>query len=145
MAAQLPDKIHLVAGQSPDDLSGPDRAKYNQYYAERDRRKDPSRANVAQEALDCLEELAAIRHSSSEAFTVYGYCLTRTVKPAVQEEKRLIAELRRKPINEIAANPQVALNPAAVKSKHGIPDFVEPPAEPPVELPAAAKAKSGPK
>lgn len=122
MATPLPEKINLKE-RSPDDLSPEDRTKYDVYYAEKARRKDPSRPGVAQEAIDCVAELMADDRSPSEAWTIYGYSLTHALKPAVEEEKRIVAELLIKPSKDVVENPAVPLKVVDVQAKYSIPEF----------------------
>ncbi|KKL05967.1 hypothetical protein LCGC14_2600740 [marine sediment metagenome] len=95
--------------------------------AEQARRKDISRANVAQEALNMLETLAVKRWSSSRAFTVHGYSLSHVCAPALEEEQRIIRELATKPVKDVES---AILKVTDVKTKHNIPDYVAPAPEP---------------
>jgi hypothetical protein len=166
MATPLPEKIWITGKNhidpenfkggvdttqdelSPDDLSttgGQDspRAKYDAYYAEKARRKDPSQPGVAQEALDLLDELKADDRSSAELWEVYGYSPRHVAKKAQKEEKRLIAELRSKAFGDVQESAEVALKKADVKAKHGIPDWVPAPDPPgPPETPATGNGKN---
>ena len=94
---------------------------------EQARRKDISRENVAQEALDMLETLAAKGWSSSRAFTVHSYSLSHVCKPALEEEKRIIRELGTKVVGDVSST---ILNVTDVKTKYSIPDYVVPEPEP---------------
>lgn len=122
MTTPLPEKIHLN-GRYPDDLSAGDRTKYAAYYAEKARRKDPTQPGVAQEAIDCVEELLAAGRSPSEAWTTYGYSLQHALKPAKAEEKRIVAELLVKPSKDVTSS---ILDVAAVKVAKEIPEYVKP-------------------
>ena len=114
----------------PSDLVASARSKYDAHYLEKTRRKDPSQDGVAQEALDCLEELKAQGRSTEELWTVYGYSPVNVVKEAQKEEQRIIRELHEKPSKDVEQNPKVKLVVADVKTKHNIPEKVVEPAEP---------------
>jgi len=120
----LPEKIHLKPGQTPDDLSAEDRVKYDAYYAERARRRDPAQAGSAQEALDTVEALNAAHSSSGDAWSQYGYSLSHVYKIAQHEEARIVRDLQRMPSADVAENPACPLSVAAVKTKHHISEFV---------------------
>ncbi|MCP4573219.1 MAG: hypothetical protein GY838_12770, partial [bacterium] len=76
----------------PDDLTPEARAKYDAYYTEKARRKDPAQPGVAQEALDALEHCRANKLSTNLLHQC-GYSTRATVKLAVAEEKRIVREL----------------------------------------------------
>lgn len=116
MATPLPDKATEYAART----------------AEEARRKDPTQANVAQEAIDCLEELEATGRSSSEVFIVYGYSLSHVLKLALQDENSIVNQLRRMPSAEVVAQ---YLDVNTVKTKYGIAEFE------PVELQGAKVIK----
>lgn len=146
MATPLPEKVcitgdsidfeNLLAGAiatfkpgptatvSPDDLTPEARAKYDAYYAEKARRKDPSQVGVAQEALDLLDECLSSGCSTAKLHS-YGYSMRSTVMPAVAEEQRIIKELAEKPSADIEESTEVALKVADVKAKYSIAEYKE--------------------
>lgn len=91
--------------------------------AEQARRKDITQADVAQEALDKMEELEAEGRSPSEAFTEHGYSLSHVLKPAIAERQRIARELRVKPSAEVASD---ILDVATVQTKYAIAEYVAP-------------------
>ena len=125
-----PDSVTPTHGleMSPEDLTPEARVKYDAYYAEKARRKDPSQPGVAQEALDCLEYLRANK-LSTDLLHKYGYSHRSTVKPALREEARIIAELKCKPSKDVEENPAIALKVADVKAKNKIDEYKLPKAK----------------
>lgn len=111
---------------APDDLTPEARAKYDAYYAEKAKRKDPTQPGVAQEAIDCVEELLAAGRSPGEAWTVYGYSLSHALAPARNEERRVVQQLQTKPSKDVAPNPACPLDVSYVKAKHAISEYVAP-------------------
>jgi hypothetical protein len=104
---------------------------HNLSKAEQAKRKDITQAGVAQAALDKLEELEAEGLSSSEVFTEHGYGITGVVIPAQAEVERIKAELKSKPSKDVAST---ILDVVAVKTKHGIAEYVPPEPEPEPEV-----------
>mgnify|MGYP001088437194 CR=1 FL=1 len=97
---------------------------HNLNSAEQARRKSIEQAGVAQEALDCLEEIDARHGSSSEVFTEHGYSL-RLLKASIAERERIKRELAVKPSRDVASE---ILDVKAVQAKHEIPEFKAKPA-----------------
>jgi len=120
MATPLPEKYKLKQGEKANDLKGQDKAKHAARTAEEARRKDITQADVAQEALDALEEIEERGGCASEVFTEFGYSLAHVLKPAIKEQARIVAELQTKPSKDVQSD---ILDVKAVQTKKGIPEW----------------------
>lgn len=115
---------------TPDDLLAGPRIAYDVYYAEKARRKDPSRPGVAQECLDCMAHLKANKLPKNYLHEVYGFSHRSTLKPAQAEEGRIIRELAAGPSKDIVENVAVPLKVADVMVAKEIVEFVPKVVEP---------------
>ena len=110
----------------PDDLTttpdGGARKKYDDYYVERARRADPTQPGVANEALDALADCKANKRSTEELHRL-GYSYHSTVKPAQNEEKRVVQQLKSKASKDVTSPFFSAEEVGQVMTKHDIAEF----------------------
>ena len=126
---KLSEHIDRSEGETCKDLSPADREVYDRYWAEHNRRQDPSIPGVAQERIDAEAWLVSQKRSPAEADNIFGYSATWVTKPAKAEEKRIVRELGKNPSADVTSS---MLDVGKVMVAKGIKEFVPEP-EPVIE------------
>jgi len=101
----------------------PEKTVWAAFYVEKKRRKNLDDPTVAQESIDCAEWLKEQGRSSKDLWEVYGYSHERALKPAVNEEQRIVRELAAKPSKDVSSD---LLDVSQVMTKYDIAEYVKP-------------------